>query len=242
MRARTCTTNKNFVHCEILEHFFFLGSGWGPGLGSRAGAGLGLGLGWLGPGLGLASSTNFSTGGRARAINFDHKAFFCLLLLLCSKRSGCALFLCFSGAPKTQRCLYVCAFFVLSLCCFLCSRRCDCAPFLCFSGSGAPKTKRVCMAVLVFVLSLCSKRSGRFAFLLLETIRLRSCFVPFWCSQNQTCLYGCAFFVLHDFKTPWIKAFLVLETIRLCVFSCAFLALILLGLFLGPGQSPSLRW
>ena len=38
----------------------------------------------------------------------------------------------------------------------------------------------------------------------------------------------CFFFVIHDFKTPWIRACLELETIR-----SAFLALILLGLFEG---------
>ena len=184
MRARTCTTNKNFVHCEILEHFFFLGSGWGPGLGSRAGAGLGLGLGlgWLGPGLGLASSTNFSTGGRARAINFDHKAFFCLVLLLCSKRSDCALFLCFSGAPKTQRCLYVCAFFCAFLVLFL-----------------VLETMRLCSFFVLFWF-WCSKNQTCLygcacfcAFLVLEAIR------PFCFSSardDPIALLFCAFLVL----------------------------------------------
>ena len=132
-------------------------------------------LGWapgLGPGLGLASSTICSTGRRARAINFDHRNLFSVVLFLCSKRSDGVFFVLFwcSKTPNVFVCL--CFLFVR----FLCSKRSGCCAFLvletirlcfCFVLFWAPKTKRVCMfvlfvcafLVLAVVLFLCSKRS-----------------------------------------------------------------------------------
>ena len=40
VRAHAPARKQQCVHCAILEHFRFLGSGWGPGLGAWAGAGL----------------------------------------------------------------------------------------------------------------------------------------------------------------------------------------------------------
>ena len=87
-------------------------------------------LGWapgLGPGLGLASSTILSTGRRARAINFDHRNLFSVVLFLCSKRSDC-VFLCIFVLQNPNVfvcfCLF-CAFLVLEtirLLCFSCAR------------------------------------------------------------------------------------------------------------------------
>ena len=147
--------------------------GWAPGLG--------LGLGWLGPGLGLASSTIFSTGRRARAINFDHRDLFSVVLFVCSKRSDCAFLVLQKPNMFVCLCVFCCAFLVLEAIrpfCFSCARndpivffslcfscapkaKCVCVFFCAFlvletigllCFSGAPKSERVCM----FVLFLCA--------------------------------------------------------------------------------------